>query len=71
MAINAFIIALIATLYLTKFIDSKEVYMIWICLIYFVQCGTYVLMPTITAKCFGQKNFGSIYGFMALCGVEK
>ncbi|CAF0966203.1 unnamed protein product [Brachionus calyciflorus] len=40
------IISLVSTIYLTKFIDSKEIYLVWVS----------------TAKCFGQKNFTAIYG---------
>ena len=68
--LNTSLIALTATLYLTKFINSEAVFLIWISGIYFTFCGIYVVMPVITAKCFGQKNFTSIYGLVFTTGVS-
>jgi hypothetical protein len=70
---NTALIALLSTVYLTKFmtLSQEAFYLIWICAIFFNQCGIYVLMPTITSKCFGQKHFTSIYGLMFLLGVFK
>ena len=47
-------------IYLAAFDGHKEVYMLWVCLIYFFYCGIMVIFPTNSAKCFGQKNFFAI-----------
>jgi MFS transporter, OFA family, oxalate/formate antiporter len=64
-------IALVSTFYLTKLIETyNEIfYLIWVCAVYFTQCGVYVIMPTVVVKCFGQKNFTSIYGLIFLLCV--
>jgi len=49
----------------------KEFYLIWVCAVYFTQCGIFVITPTAVAKCFGQKNFSSIYGSMFLLNVKQ
>lgn len=67
--LSSCLISFVSTLYLTKFIAVKEIYMLWICSVMFCQCGVYVLIPTVTAKCFGQKNFTSIYALVFLIGV--
>lgn len=56
------IIALVSTIYFNKFFEIKELYLIWVCAIYLCQCGMPVMVPTIIAKSFGQKNFNAIFG---------
>ncbi|RNA25059.1 oxalate:formate antiporter-like isoform X1 [Brachionus plicatilis] len=56
------LVALSSTLYLIQFIGFKYLYAIQIGLVMTCRSGALVLMPTITAKTFGQKNFQSIYG---------
>jgi hypothetical protein len=69
--VNTALIALISTLYVIRLSEINELYLVWICAIFFSHCGIYVLIPTITAKSFGQKHFTTIYGFMLLCGVTS
>jgi hypothetical protein len=61
--ISTFVIGFIGTI---SFIQIKEVYLLWVCVILFMQCGIFVITPTTMAKCFGQKHFTSIYGLMYL-----
>ena len=35
-------------------------------MIFFAQCGNYILTPTVVAKMFGSKHFTSIYGSIIL-----
>lgn len=65
----AVVIALVSTIYLNKYIGIKEIYLIWICAINFAISGIYVITPTAVTKCFGQKNFTSIYGLLLLINV--
>ncbi|CAF0937021.1 unnamed protein product [Brachionus calyciflorus] len=69
--LSSCIVALSSTLYLTKFLGIKELYILWISAIMFCQCGIFVLMATVTAKCFGQKNFTAIYALIFLVGIPS
>jgi len=61
----------VSTIYLTKFMPENQIfYLIWVCAVYFTQCGIFVITPTAVAKCFGQKNFTTIYGLMFLLNVS-
>jgi hypothetical protein len=52
------------TLYISQAINSETMFCVWISGVYCTFCGVYVIMPTITAKCFGQKYFTMTYGLM-------
>lgn len=65
------IISLVSTVYFNKLIAVKEIYLIWVCAVFFCQCGLYVVMPTAIAKSFGQKNFTAIYGSTYLFGIPS
>uniref|UniRef100_A0AC34FCN8 Uncharacterized protein n=1 Tax=Panagrolaimus sp. ES5 TaxID=591445 RepID=A0AC34FCN8_9BILA len=51
------------TLPAVKAFGSKEIFLIWICLMFSVVGGTFALVPSVIHKCFGAKNFGLAYGF--------
>jgi hypothetical protein len=51
--------------------ESKALYSLWVCMLFFAQCGVFVIMPTVTAKTFGQKNFTAIYGFVLISSVTN
>lgn len=51
---------LMATFALT--INSKAMFFIWVCLIYFCFGGNFSIYPTGTADLFGAKNLGPNYG---------
>lgn len=68
--ITTILVAIIATVYLNKFIEIKFVYLIWICVLFFANCGVYTVIPTIVAKTYGQKHFNAIYGFIYFLGVS-
>ena len=68
---NSILIALICTLYLTQYTNSKYVYMIWICGIYFLESNIYVITPTVAVRCFGQKKFAAYYGIIYMFTVRK
>lgn len=70
LTITTILVAIISTVYLTKFIEIKFVYLIWICVLFFANCGVYTVIPTIVAKTFGQKHFNAIYGFIYFLGVS-
>lgn len=57
-------ISLVSTFYLTKFIQIKEIFAVWVCAINFTVAGVYVITPTAVAKSFGQKYFTLIYGIL-------
>lgn len=63
------VITFVSTFYLQLFINIKEIYLLWICAIFFAQCGNYIITPTVIAKMFGAKNFTSIYGSIILLSV--
>ncbi len=66
------IFVFVSTIYLTKFMPENQIfYLIWVCAVYFTQCGIFVITPTAVAKCFGQKNFTTIYGLMFLLNVNN
>ena len=52
------------TLYIAQAINSETMFCVWISAVYCTFCGVYVIMPTITAKCFGQKYFTMTYGLI-------
>jgi MFS family permease len=69
--LNTIITALIITVYLNTYIIIKEIFLIWISAIFFLQCGIFVITPTTMAKCFGQKHFTSIYGLMYMMCIPS
>ena len=69
--IQTLVIALTSTFYFSKLIAIKEVYLIWVCAIYFSMCGIASSTPTIIAKSFGQKEFTSIYSFTFFTYVSE
>jgi OFA family oxalate/formate antiporter-like MFS transporter len=58
--------ALMWTLSGVKALGDKEIYFIWICLMFSVVGATYTLLPSVTHKCFGGKNFGIAYGVLQI-----
>ncbi|XP_023322792.1 uncharacterized protein LOC111697129 [Eurytemora carolleeae] len=54
---------LYATLYFTEF-GSKALFAVWVWLIFFSFCGTFVLLPTASAVCFGTKYSSKNYGLI-------
>ena len=66
MIMNTILIVFLSTVYICYIWGIKEVYMIWICGVYFATSGVPVLFSTNTAKCFGQKHFIAIYGCLFL-----
>ena len=67
--IQTLIIAFAGTFYLTKVIGSKEVFFLWMVLIYSTKNSVYAIIPCVTRKTFGQKDFTSIYGAFQVIGV--
>ena len=67
--ITAGLSIVIATLFSTEY-TGKAGFFIWICLIYFCQCGTWAVMPATVAKLFGSSNMAINYGFMQLSVVS-
>ena len=59
-----------ATIYLNKFIGSKEIYLIWVCAISFFTTGTTMILPVVAVKTFGQKNFNAIFGLISVSVVS-
>lgn len=64
------LVALTSTIYLIQFMDFKYLYAVQVGLTMSCRSGALVLMPTITAKCFGQKKFQSIYGALYMATVK-
>jgi len=54
---------LYSTLYFTEF-SQKATFAIWIWAIFFAFCGTFVLLPTASAMCFGSKYHSKNYGLV-------
>lgn len=54
---------LYSTLYFTEF-GQKATFAIWIWAIFFAFCGTFVLLPTASAMCFGSKYHSKNYGLV-------
>lgn len=65
------LVSLTSTLYLIRFVGFKYLYAIQIGLIMICRSGALVLMPTVTAKTFGQKYFQSNYGAIYMATVNK
>jgi MFS family permease len=65
-------ICLVASIYFIKYIRfyTEMIYLIWVCCIFLAQCGIWVILPTAVAKCFGQRNFTSVYGLIFLLCVK-
>ena len=57
-------LALMATFYLNIYIKIKEIYMLWICAMYLISTGLYVITPVVTSRTFGQKNFSANYAII-------
>uniref|UniRef100_A0A914PC82 Oxalate:formate antiporter n=1 Tax=Panagrolaimus davidi TaxID=227884 RepID=A0A914PC82_9BILA len=51
------------TLPTVKAFGSKELFLVWVCLMFSIVGGTFALVPSVIHKCFGAKNFGLAYGF--------
>jgi len=54
---------LYSTLYFTEF-GQKATFALWIWAIFFSFCGTFVLLPTASAMCFGSKYHSKNYGLV-------
>ena len=48
--VSSIVTALVSTIYLTKYIAIKEVYLAWVCAINFCISGIYVITPTACSK---------------------
>jgi MFS family permease len=58
------------TIYLTKFIGNKFIYLIWIIFYNSLVSGNYVILPTGVAKTFGEKHYMSITIPFAIADVK-
>ena len=58
---NTSIIALSSTIYLTSLTNVKEIFMIWLCGLYFAFSGPAILFSTNCARCFGKRDFGFLF----------
>merc|ERR550519_2459164 len=61
--VTTLISILYSTLYFTEF-GQRATFAIWIWAIFFSFCGTFVLLPTASAMCFGTKNSSKNYGLV-------
>ena len=64
LTILGLIVVNISTIFVTKIWAIKWLYLLWVCDLFFVQCGIYATVPPVLAKTFGQKQFTAIYGFV-------
>ncbi|CAF0966220.1 unnamed protein product [Brachionus calyciflorus] len=65
----SFLLTIVGTIYLNKFIAIKEIYLLWVCAMFLCQCGLPVLSTVGCGKSFGQKNFSGILGSMYIASI--
>ncbi len=71
LTINTIAISFISTIYFQQYTGQKVVYLLWICVINFLESGIYVIGPTTIIRCFGLKYFPSIQSSLVLMCVSK